>query len=154
MECVLILTMGNANGPNHVSTNMSVITAQECCHSFSGIQSIRKQSSCMMVLHGFKLPSFSGIGCHVFDNLPSIYLHTKIVLEKILKEAQGGGIAGPFHAPPFNNFWVLPLGILPTKEPITFRLIHYLSYSIGLSLNDKINPWDVHSLATTLKCSG
>lgn len=64
-------------------------------------------------LHGFQLPSFSGIGCHVFDNLPSIYLHSKIVWKKILKDVQGGGITGPFHAPPFNNVRVWLLGILP-----------------------------------------
>ena len=34
--------------------------------------------------------------------------------------------------------WVSPLGLVPKKEPGKFRLIHYFSYSEGLSINDGI----------------
>lgn len=91
-------------------------------------------------LHGFVLPSFTGSGCVVFDKLPSIFLHPDIVSVKLLKEVTEGRIAGTFSKLLFPHFRISPLGIIPKKEPNTFRLIHHLSYPIGLSLNDDIDP--------------
>lgn len=76
----------------------------------------------------------------IFENLRSIVLHSDIVRAKLLKEIGDGRIAGPFQNPPFPNFRVSPLGIIPKKEPNTYRLIHYLSYPYELSLNDDIDP--------------
>lgn len=58
-----------------------------------------------------------------------------------MKEIKEGRIAGPFSELPFHNFRVSPLGIIPKKEPNAYRLIHYLSYPYGLSLNDEIDPF-------------
>lgn len=90
-------------------------------------------------LFGFHLPSFSGTGCRIFPNLPSVSIHLSVVCEKSDKELQAGRIAGQFSTPPFMNFRVLPLGIVPKKEPNSFRLIHHLSFPIGFSLNDDID---------------
>lgn len=49
-------------------------------------------------------------------------------------------MASPFHSPPFFKFWVSLLGIIPKKEPNSFRLVHYLSYPYGLSINYEIDP--------------
>jgi hypothetical protein len=54
-------------------------------------------------------------------------------------------VAGPFDAPPFDNFVVSPLGLVPKKESNKFRLIHDLSYpKLGEtpSVNDGISPDD------------
>lgn len=88
---------------------------------------------------GFPLPSFQGLGCLINKNLPSIDSHIPIVAEKILKEVQEGRVAGPFLSPPFANFRISPLGIIPKKEPNSFRMIHHLSYPFGSSLNDDID---------------
>ncbi|XP_066450415.1 hatching enzyme 1.2-like [Eleutherodactylus coqui] len=49
-------------------------------------------------------------------------------------------MAGPFKEPPVQDFVVLPLGVVPKKEPNKFRLIHHLSYPKGASVNDGIDP--------------
>ena len=45
---------------------------------------------------------------------------------------------GPFHAPPFPNFRVSSLGLVPKKHPGDFRMIHHLSFPKGASVNDGI----------------
>ena len=63
-----------------------------------------------------------------------------IVWEKINNEIIAGRVAGPFSLPPFENFRVSPIGLVPKKEPSEFRLIHHLSYPPGDSVNDNIDP--------------
>ncbi|CAJ0928568.1 unnamed protein product [Ranitomeya imitator] len=41
--------------------------------------------------------------------------------------------------PPFPNFRISPLGVVPKKEAGSFRLIHHLSYPLGASLNDEVD---------------
>lgn len=41
--------------------------------------------------------------------------------------------------PPFVNFRISPLSLVPKKEPNEFRLIHHLSFPFGSSLNDQID---------------
>ncbi|KAM4694411.1 uncharacterized protein O3C94_004897 [Discoglossus pictus] len=48
-------------------------------------------------------------------------------------------MAGPFDTVPLNNLRISPLGLVPKKEPGTFRLIHHLSYPKGHSVNDGID---------------
>ena len=73
-------------------------------------------------------------------NLKSANSHPEIVREKIDKEVQAGRVEGPFDRPPFLQFRVSPLGLVPKKEPGEFRLIHHLSYPQGDSVNDHIDP--------------
>jgi hypothetical protein len=72
-------------------------------------------------------------------NLASAYEHPDIVSAKLDKELQANRIAGPFHEPPFPNFRVSPLGVVPKKTPGEFRLIHHLSFPHGASINDNIS---------------
>ena len=44
-------------------------------------------------------------------------------------------VAGPFVCPPFDNFIVSPLGLVPKKEVGAFRLIHDQSFPKGDSVN-------------------
>lgn len=131
VEYVLILTMGNANGQTHISTNMSAIIVQAHTWLRNAVQNHWRvillllknffskatmpvilvnmlpwlhrypdQQTAIILLgvffNDFVLPSLTGIGRHVFENLPLIYLHTDTVQEKILKEVNDGRIAGLF----------------------------------------------------------
>ena len=51
-----------------------------------------------------------------------------------------GPLAGPFACPPFPQFCVLPLGVVPKKTPGEYRLIHHLTFPRGDSVNDGIAP--------------
>ncbi len=72
-------------------------------------------------------------------NLASAYEHPEIVSAKLDKELIANRIAGPFQEPPFPNFRVSPLGVVPKKTPGEFRLIHHLSFPHGASINDSIS---------------
>ena len=48
-------------------------------------------------------------------------------------------MVGPFYEPPFNNFLVSPLGLVPKKEEGEYRVIHHLSFPEGSSVNDGIS---------------
>ena len=60
-----------------------------------------------------------------------------IVQGKIDKEVKEGRVFGPFMTTPFENLGVSPLGIVP-KAQGEFRLIHYLSFPEGASVNNAI----------------
>lgn len=54
---------------------------------------------------------------------------------RLLKNWKKGRFEGPCYSPPF----IQHLGIVPKKEPNSFKLIHHLSYPAGDSLNDPIS---------------
>ena len=62
----------------------------------------------------------------------------RIVQEKIVKEVHKGRVLGPFAMVPLDTLWVSPLEIVPKKAPGEFRLIQYLSFPEGGSVNDGI----------------
>ena len=72
-------------------------------------------------------------------NLLSALQHPNVVSAKLTQEVKAGRIAGPFDTPPFENFCVSPLGVVPKKTPGEFRLIHHLSFPKGGSVNDGIS---------------
>lgn len=92
---------------------------------------------------GFLVPSFNGIGFNMVKNLKSAYIHLAVVQEKISKEIIEGRIAGPFSLPPFPDFRLSSLGIIPKKERGSFRMIHHLSYLMDSSLNDEVSDVEV-----------
>lgn len=85
---------------------------------------------------GFSIPVFVGKGCEWVENARSVSLNMDVVKNKIDTEISLGRIAGPFATPPFENFRLSPLSIVPKKEPNSYRLIHNLSYPKIFSLND------------------
>ena len=62
------------------------------------------------------------------DNHKSARDNPKEVDNKLQKELGEGYISGPFESPPFKNFIVSPLGLVPKKTPNQFRIIHDLSF--------------------------
>ena len=73
-------------------------------------------------------------------NLPSANKAPDVVRHKIAKELDAGRVADPFKTPPFPNFRVSPIGLVPKKQPGEYRMIHHLSYPEGGSVNDFIDP--------------
>ena len=72
-------------------------------------------------------------------NLNSVKQHPEIVDNKIKKELSLNRISGPYHNPPFPDMVISPIGVIPKKQPGTFRMIHHLSYPKGLSINHGIS---------------
>jgi hypothetical protein len=75
-------------------------------------------------------------------NLVSAYQLDSELEEKLAKELSLGRIEGPFEERPFQNFRVFPIGLVPKTKTIdsSWRLIHHLSYPIGRSVTDFIDP--------------
>lgn len=71
-----------------------------------------------------------------------VSFHKEIVKNKIKAEIDAGRILGPFDSHPFQNFRLSPLGLVPKKEPNSFRLIHNLSFPKDDSLNDCMDKAD------------
>ena len=89
---------------------------------------------------GFSL-HFEGTRTAFFvNNLISAQQNPDIVSAKLSKELAAGRLAGPFACPPFPQFRVSPLGVVPKKTPGEYRLIHHLSFPRGDSVNDSIAP--------------
>lgn len=82
---------------------------------------------------GLRVPRDSG-------GLASAAERPQVVKEKLAKEISLGRIAGPFHKRPFINLQCSPIGLVPKRQPNTFRLIHHLSFPEGQSVNDFIDP--------------
>ena len=88
---------------------------------------------------GFPLHFEGGRTSFLAKNLVSAIQLPNVVDLKLSKEVDAGRIAGPFSEPPFPNFRVSPLGVVPKKAPGEFRIIHHLSYPKGSSVNDGIS---------------
>ena len=48
-------------------------------------------------------------------------------------------MAGPFSAPPLDNFRTSPIGVVPKKNSLKFRMITVLSSPKGMAINDFIS---------------
>jgi len=57
---------------------------------------------------------------------------------KLINERNLGRINGPFKNPPFSNFYISPLGVIPKKTPREYRITHHLSFPHRTSVNDFI----------------
>ena len=61
-------------------------------------------------------------------NLPTALAQPDIVKANLDKEVSLGRVAGPFSTPPFPNFQVSPIGLVPKKYSDKFRTIFHLSF--------------------------
>lgn len=80
-------------------------------------------------------------------NLPTALAQPDIVTSNLAKEVALGRIAGPYDSPPFTNFQVSPIGLVPKKHSSKFRTIFHLSFpkSGATSINHFSSKED-HSL--------
>ena len=51
-----------------------------------------------------------------------------LVTKNLLKEVTLGWTAGPFLSPPFQNFQIYPIGVVPKKHSSDWRTIFHLSH--------------------------
>ena len=85
-------------------------------------------------------------------NLKTALQQKEFVSQKISSELNAGRLGGPFKTKPFQNFVVSPLGVVPKKNPGSYRMIHHLSYprNSGCSVNEHI-PKELTSVASVSK---
>ncbi len=91
---------------------------------------------------GFRIPStiLDDPPKASYTNHASARQHHLVLQRYIAEELSMGRLAGPFVAPPFKNFVVSPLGVVPKKEAGKFRIIHDLSFPKQNSVNAHIDP--------------
>ena len=79
-----------------------------------------------------------------YPNFISARQNPHIVSTNLLKELQLGHTAGPFVSPPFPNFQVYPIGVVPKKHSTEWRTIFHFSFPKHqtTSVNSHISPTD------------
>jgi len=87
---------------------------------------------------GFPIPFQGPSSSTAASNLLSAQQHPGVVDRYLAREVLAQRVASPFTHPPFQNFWVSPIGVIPKKTPGEFRCIQHLSYPYGASVNDGI----------------
>ena len=76
--------------------------------------------------------------------MPTASSNPTIVSSNLANEVSLGRMAGPFDTPPFQNFQISPIGLVPKKNSDKFRTIFHLSYpkSGSTSINSGISKED------------
>ena len=91
-------------------------------------------------------------GPQVPRDLPTALDQPNVVTANLMKEVALGSVAGPFPTPPFPNFQVSPIGLVPKKHSNKFRTIFHLSFpkSGVTSINYSISKEDYSSQYITI----
>ena len=98
---------------------------------------------CLQLRTGAKIGYNGPRNFRLSKNLPTALKNPEKITENLEKEVQLGRVAGPFSSPPFPNFQVSPLGIIPKKHSEKFRTIFHLSFpKSGDSINSFIDKED------------
>lgn len=105
---------------------------------------------CSGLREGFHI-GYSGPRTHSFyPNLRSANLHPDILEQNLLTEVLNGQSAGPFLSPPFINFPISPLGLVPKKHSNKWRTIFHLLYpknsSTSINANIPIEDYTLQML--------
>ena len=85
-------------------------------------------SLCSGLRDGFKIGYTGSRQPYASKNLKTAYLMPEIVDANLLDEVKLGHTVGPFTSPPFENFQIYPLGLVPKKNSSKWRTIFHLSY--------------------------
>lgn len=88
--------------------------------------------------NGFQIPHTPVSIARSSRNHKSAREHHEFLKAYITVEKNAGRILGPFASPPHSLFISSPLGVIPKKEPGSFRVIHNLSFPKGCSVNSLI----------------
>ena len=89
-------------------------------------------------LNGFSTGCQNPPTGRVLENLSSCVEAPHVVDAYIQRERQAGRVAGPFPKDFSGVKMISPIGLIPKKEPGSFRVIHHLSFPAGSSVNDYI----------------
>lgn len=117
-----------------VSTPINVISLQQYLYGYP-----HKQFIIDGFTNGFSLGTVGYVPALSAANHRSVNTHLDFVHAKLSSEILKQKIKGPFKTKPFHDLVCSPLGVVPKKDPNSFRLIHDLSYpSWGSSVNSFI----------------
>lgn len=92
---------------------------------------------CSGLREGFRIGYTGPRRPYVSKNLKTANLLPEIIEGNLLDEVKQGRTVGPFISPPFANFQVYPLGLVPKKNSSKWRTIFHLSYP--KSSNSSVN---------------
>lgn len=86
---------------------------------------------------GFRIPHSPSPWKHLLRNHKSVLQNPAFMDSYITKELSVGRILGPFSSLPSGAI-ISPLGLVPKREPGSYRVIHDLSFPKGRGVNDLI----------------
>lgn len=128
------MTTQPSNKGFKVSTPINVSSLQQYLDGY-----YLKQSVIDGFTYGFSLGTVGYVPALSANNHRSVSTHLDFVRTKLSSEILKQKIKGPFKTKPFHDLVCSPLGVVPKKDPNSFRLIHDLSYpSWGSSVNSFI----------------
>ena len=109
-----------------------VVTPVNVCNLYQALSKHPKREFvtklCTELREGARI-GYSGPRCFRFsNNLPTAALNPEVVTRNLLEEVGKGRTVGPFSSPPFENFQVSPIGLVPKKHSDKFRTIFHLSF--------------------------
>ena len=124
---------------NYDSNIVTPIRAEILDQYLQGYSQTKREFLVDGFINGFQIPFECNIQFRDCRNLLSARKLPHILKEKIIFELKAKRVVGPFYEPPFQDFTVSPLGLVPKKEEGEFRVIHHLSFPEGASVNDGIS---------------
>ena len=86
------------------------------------------QKLCSELREGARIGYSGPRGPRFSKNLPTASLNPGVVSANLADKVSKGCTVGPFPSPPFKNFQVSPIGLVPKKHSQKFRTIFHLSF--------------------------
>lgn len=117
------------------------------CHYLHGYKHANHLQLISGFRNGFPLGVTGTPPQALHPNHSSVSQHLAFAHNKIYQDIKKGRVKGPYSSPPLPNFICSPLGVVPKKEPNSFRLIHDLSYPRGQPSVNALIPRE-HSFVT------
>ena len=115
-----------ANSYGGIVTPVNVLNLQHALGNHPNREFVDKL--CLELREGARI-GYSGPRHFRFSkNLPTASLNPEVVTSNLTEEVNKGRTIGPFHSPPFKNFQVSPIGLVPKKHSDKFRTIFHLSF--------------------------
>ena len=109
-----------------VVTPVNVVNLYQALSNHPEREFINKR--CSELREGARI-GYSGPRCPFFSpNLPTAYFNPVVVTGNLTDEVSKGRTMGPFPTPPFENFQVSPIGLVPKKHSDKFETIFHLSF--------------------------
>ena len=109
-----------------VVTPVNVVTLYQALANHPEREIVNKR--CSELREGARI-GYSGPRCQRFSpNLPTTYFNPEVVTGNLTDEVSKGRTMGPFPTPPFENFQVSPIGLVPKKHSDKFQTIFHLSF--------------------------
>ena len=109
-----------------VVTPVNVVTLYQALSNHPEREIVNKR--CSELREGARI-GYSGPRCPRFSpNLPTAYFNPEVVTGNLTDEVSKGRTMGPFLTPPFENFQVSPIGLVPKKHSDKFQTIFHLSF--------------------------